>query len=186
MRWFLLPYEAHLYITDCYLPRVQVPFQPRNYESDNWYDEDYLNEWDKHWNPGFWEEVKNKRRPTEESVPQITSRWQWTINPANHSPSHRVELPIPPKRYLQLAGKKETSVSMSNLYYSSTKSSDLIGSTASLSPISSGYSSGGEDRVEREEGMRRGKKERKGRGRKRRTVKVLHGDNSQDRKCIVM
>ena len=173
MRWFLLPYEAHLFLNGCPLPRVQIPFQPRNYEEDNWYDPDYLTEWDRHWNPSYWRELQKKRIHKDSGV-QVTCQWQWTIYPASdHTPSQK---PTTLKQSVtpgQLRGKKAASVSMTCLYSSRTKANPT-GSTVSLaSPLSSGYSS---DRDEREEeGEKKGKRRR---GRRK-------GPNDP-KKCAVM
>lgn len=172
MRWFLLPYEAHLYLNGCPLPRVQIPFQPRNYEEDNWYDQDYLTEWDKHWNPSYWRELQREKSHKESDV-EVTCQWQWTIHPANAG--QRLP-PNKPKHYGiqgQLAGKKGASVSMTCLYSSRT-TANPIGSTASLaSPASSGYSSAGEEREE--EGDKKGKRRRRRRK-----------GHSNPKKCAVM
>ena len=188
MRWFLLPYEAHLYLSGCPLPRVQVPFEPRNYESDNWRDDEYLNEWDKHWNPSFWEDVKDKRLAAK--APQTTSLWQWTIYPANNSPDQeRDENPnkTPPEGHL--IRTKKGSVSMTCLY-TSRMNIDPIESTGSLTLSfhgSSGYSSGEEER-------RNSKTEKSGKGRGRRWRKGRNGKEKSlnepqphsNNKCVVM
>lgn len=190
MRWFLLPYEAHLYLNGCPLPRVEIPFQPRNYEEDHWYDPDYLTEWDRHWNPSYWKELQKERSHKDSGVDrshkdsgverdsdvQVTCRWQWTIYPASdHTPSQKQQ-PTTPKQYVtggQLAGKKAASVSMTCLYTSRT-TANPIGSTASLaSPLSSGYSSAGEEREE--EGQKKGKRKR---GRRK--------GHNDPKKCAVM
>ena len=182
MRWFLLPYEAHLYLTGCRLPQVKVPFRPRNYETDNWYGEEYLDEWDHHWNPRLWEKLTEDKRAG--AAPHITCNWQWTIYPSNQSPSHRIQ-PSRHKLYLtqgELAGKKKASASMSCLYSTEINTS-VLGSTHSLaSPISSGYSSGVEDggEVEEKGGKKKGRKGREGRR------NVLYGDDNRGKKCVIM
>ena len=194
MRWFLLPYEAHLFLSGCPLPHVQVPFEPRDYESDNWRDDEYLNEWDKHWNPSFWEDVKDERLAAKAAkAPQTNSLCQWTIYPTINSPDHkRDEKPDKTPRYRpqgNLIGTKKGSVSMSCLY-TSRMNADPIGSTGSLvlsSHGSSGYSSGEGDREDREAG-KTGKSGRRRGWRKGRREKKTNSTEPQlhTNKCVVM
>ncbi|CAI8057896.1 hypothetical protein GBAR_LOCUS31510, partial [Geodia barretti] len=90
MRWFMVPYEAHLYLTGSCPPVIRVPFEPRDYTHGDWYSSQYLNEWNKHWNPHYWEETKRERELGEDPV--IIHQWQWTIYPANRSPTHKIQL----------------------------------------------------------------------------------------------
>ena len=186
MRWFLVPYEAHLYLTGCHPPLVQVPFTPRNYECDEWYDDEYLNEWDRHWNPGLWVEVESQRTRAVQpaAVSERTSQWLMTIYPANQTPTREIHLqPLKDEELHHLQGgqevrKKKAYLSMESLYMTRE---DVKESTSSyVSPQSSGYFSDGE----REEGQTRAK--RKLKRRKGNTTAQQSVDTHNGNKCAIM
>ena len=186
MRWFMVPYEAHLCLTNCHLPKIQVPFKPRNYEHDNWYSKEYLNEWDKHWNPSFWEETK-AQRSSEKSTAVITRSYrQLTIYPADQRPRHKIQLqPITDEPSSNSrAVRRKVFVSMEQLHVGDMRSSGISGSTGSLaSPRSSGYSSDHDVQEDTEEAVVRRKTKR----RRRKIIEIVHSDDTRHgKKCVVM
>lgn len=180
MRWFLVPYEAHLYLTGTKPPKIQIPYEPRNYERDTWYTSDYLNEWDEHWNPGYWEEVKSQRISGQQSsVEKSRNQWQWTIYPANHSPIHLQ----PISYYEPLSTRRKKAFASVECLISSEMKVDTNGSTASLaSPRSSGYSS--DDAIGKDTVVE--VSERRERFNNKKTMFPFDHDSRSGKKCIVM
>ena len=192
MRWFLVPYEAHLYLTGSSRPpSIRVPFQPRDYEGDNWYDSQYLDEWDRHWNPAYWKEVEEQRNSGQFSSYYVapTCRWQWTIYPANQSPVPMIQLqPVTEKvGGGQLLVRRKKAFASLECLYSEEMKIESVGSMGSLeSPLSSGYSSDGD----RGEDTGEVREVREVRRRRRRRSKLRVSSQSHDslsgKKCIVM
>ena len=186
MRWFMVPYEAHLYLTGSCPPVIRVPFEPRDYTHGDWYSSQYLNEWNKHWNPHYWEETKRERELGEDPV--IIHQWQWTIYPANRSPTHKIQLqPIRDKGPGGMREKKAFA-SMECLY----SEREAEGGESPNSPRSSGYSSEGEEghdtttpEVKGHGGKRRRRKGKRS-GKSRQVVITYGEDSRQGKKCVVM
>ena len=182
MRWFLVPYEAHLFLTSSHPPpAIQVSFQPRDYENDDWYSHQFLKEWDKHWNPHYWEEVKHERE-TEGDAPVISHRWQWTIYPANRSPAHKVQLqPIRDEPSRELSARTKKAFASLEYLYTPKEEEDWGSMEHPVSPHSSGYSS---DLEEVTEVKGRGKRSKEKRNRR---VEITYGEDSrQGKKCAIM
>ena len=188
MRWFMVPFEAHLYLTGCRPPAIQVPFQPRDYTRSDWYTSQYLNEWDKHWNPSYWEKTKSER----EENPVIR---QLTIYLVNQSPAHKIQLqPIRDECKGGLREKKAF-VSMECLY-NLREVEERRGSVGKRpgSLDSSGYSSVGEEgqgTVTEAKGKAKRRRRRKGKAGKRSgksgQVVITYGEDShQGKKCAIM
>ena len=162
MRWFLLPYEAQLHLLGCPLPSVHIPFEPRNYESEQWRPVDYRDEWDRHWNPSYWKDTRGRS----------TQDGQWVLYPAApnqnglRAPTHLTQG--------YLLGTRRGSVSLTCLY--SSQCVDL-GSTGSLDQPSS-FGGSGEVRWRKRLWKRRWG-ERKGKQKQSITF-------NQQNKCVVM
>ena len=192
MRWFLVPYEAHLYLTGPRPPAVSIPFQPRDYKNDSWYTRHYLDDWDMHWNPTYWEAVKNERGLINREPPVISRRLTMTIYPANQSHTQKIQLQPIRQEQARHSGdlsvrRKKAFASLECLYLSQEEECERSGvGEHPASPLSSGYSSEGEAPAETE------LQERKRRKKKRSTrsggrVDITAGeDTRQGKKCTIM
>lgn len=188
MRWFMVPYEAHLYLTGCHPPAIKVPFQPRDYEHDHWYSRQYLEDWDRHWNPHYWEEVRREREAEKKNGEDPGNQWQWTIYPATRSPTHMIHLQ--PIRLQPKGGhptcEKKAFASMECLH----NLREVERRESPVSPPSSGYSSEGEEREETAEAKkhrRKGKRKKARSSGKNGRVVISYGEDSrQGKKCVIM
>ena len=127
MRWFLLPHEAQLQLTGHSAGFFRVPFEPKAYESDQSCLSIVADEWDRHWNPSYWQKTRERRG----------REGQWMLYPAISRPNGV------PARYGQGTPIRVKSMSLTCLY--TDRFADTTGSTGSLNGLSSD-SSGGESR----------------------------------------